>query len=212
MLKCHDVTTAWTPLKWNITTTDRCVTFQKSEDLIYTAAEAWNHGSDSLVFINKRPPLKGRDHFLSTVLSLLELCLTAYFCRSVVTRMVKLNFCACFCSMFISLKLAALVQESKFIDWLIDKLKLNISIYCIHIISVALIRCMFTSCTSVVWDAINVTQYTSTQSFFFILKQGYMFRLKVSHLQTLTTFSLPDALPTLRSHCVYNGGIRLVKT
>ena len=44
-------------------------------------------------------------------------------------------------------------------------------------------------------NLINVTQYTSTQSFF-ILKQGYMFRLKVSHLQALTTFSLPDALPT----------------
>ena len=39
-----------------------------------------------------------------------------------------------------------------------------------------------------------------------------MFRLKVSHLQTLTTFSLPDALPTLGSHSVYNCGIHLVKT
>ena len=47
---------------------------------------------------------------------------------------------------------------------------------------------------------------------FFILKQGYMFRLKVSHLQGLTTFSLPDALPTLGSHSVYNCGIHLVKT
>ena len=37
--------------------------------------------------------------------------------------------------------------------------------------------------------SINVTQYTSAQSFF-ILKQGYMFRLKVSHLQALTTFSV----------------------
>ena len=27
-----------------------------------------------------------------------------------------------------------------------------------------------------------------------------MFRLEVSHLQALTTFSLPDALPSLRSH------------
>ena len=34
-----------------------------------------------------------------------------------------------------------------------------------------------------------------------------MFRLEVSHLQTLTTFSLPDALPTLRSHSVYSCGI-----
>ena len=58
---------------------------------------------------------------------------------------------------------------------------------------------------------INVTQYTSAQSFF-ILKQGYMFRLNVSHLQALTTFSLPDALLTLGSHSVYNCGIHLVKT
>jgi len=42
--------------------------------------------------------------------------------------------------------------------------------------------------------------YIST--IFFILKQGYMFRLKVSHLQALTTFSLPGALPTLGSHSV----------
>jgi len=34
-----------------------------------------------------------------------------------------------------------------------------------------------------------------------------MFRLEVSHLQVLTTFSLPDALPTLGSHSVYNCGI-----
>jgi len=39
-----------------------------------------------------------------------------------------------------------------------------------------------------------------------------MFRLKVSHLQALTTLSLPDALPTLESHSVYNCGIHLVKT
>jgi len=39
-----------------------------------------------------------------------------------------------------------------------------------------------------------------------------MFRLKVSLLRTLTTFSLPDALPTLGSHSVYNCGIHLVKT
>jgi len=38
MLKFHDITVR-TPLKLKITTTDRCVTFQKSEDLIYTAAE-----------------------------------------------------------------------------------------------------------------------------------------------------------------------------
>jgi len=30
-----------------------------------------------------------------------------------------------------------------------------------------------------------------------------MFRLKVSHLQALTTFSLLDALPNLGSHSVY---------
>jgi len=61
------------------------------------------------------------------------------------------------------------------------------------------------------YNSINVTQYTSAQSFF-IIKQGYMFRLKVSHLQALTTFSLPDALPTLGSHSVYNCGMHLVKT
>ena len=37
-------------------------------------------------------------------------------------------------------------------------------------------------------NSINITQYTSAQSVF--LKQGYMFRLKVSHLQALTTFSV----------------------
>ena len=53
---------------------------------------------------------------------------------------------------------------------------------------------------------INVTQiYVSTICF--ILKQGYMFRLEVSHLQAPTTFSLPDALPTLGSHSVYICGI-----
>ena len=46
--------------------------------------------------------------------------------------------------------------------------------------------------------------YVST--IYFILKQGYMFRLEVSHLQALTTFSLPDALPTLGSHSVYSCG------
>jgi hypothetical protein len=55
---------------------------------------------------------------------------------------------------------------------------------------------------------INVTQiYVST--IYFILKQGYMFRLKVSHLQVPTTFSLPDALLTLASHSVYICGIHL---
>ena len=60
-------------------------------------------------------------------------------------------------------------------------------------------------------NSINVTKiYVST--IYFILKQGYMFRLKVSHLQALTTFSLPDALPTLGSHSVYFCGIHLIKT
>ena len=36
-----------------------------------------------------------------------------------------------------------------------------------------------------------------------------MFRLKVSHLQAPTTFSLPDALPTLGSHTVYSCGIHI---
>ena len=34
-----------------------------------------------------------------------------------------------------------------------------------------------------------------------------MFRLEVSHLQAPTTFSLPDALPTLGSRSVYICGI-----
>ena len=55
-------------------------------------------------------------------------------------------------------------------------------------------------------NSINVTQiYVST--IHFILKQGYVFRLEVSHLQAPTTFSLPDALPTLGSHSVYICGI-----
>ena len=64
---------------------------------------------------------------------------------------------------------------------------------------------------SIISYSINVTQYMSTQSFF-ILKKGYVFRLKVSHLQAHKTFSLPDALPTLGSHSVYSCGIYLVKT
>ena len=60
-------------------------------------------------------------------------------------------------------------------------------------------------------NSVNVTQYMSAQSFF-ILKQGYMFRLKVTHLKALATFSLPDVLTTLGSHSVYNCGIHLVKT
>jgi len=63
-------------------------------------------------------------------------------------------------------------------------------------------------------NSINVTQDTSAQSFLFLSKAFcfYMFKLKVSHLQALTTFSLPDALPTLGSHSVYKCGIHLVKT
>ena len=46
-------------------------------------------------------------------------------------------------------------------------------------------------------NSINVTQiYVST--IYFILKQGYMLRLEVGHLQAPTTFSLPDVLPTNR--------------
>ena len=36
------------------------------------------------------------------------------------------------------------------------------------------------------YDTVSVTQHKSAQSLF-ILKPGYMFRLKVSHLQALTT-------------------------
>ena len=58
------------------------------------------------------------------------------------------------------------------------------------------------------YTCINVTQiYVSTVHF--IRKQGYMFRLKLSHLQAPTTFSSPDALPTLGSHSVYSCGIQL---
>jgi len=39
-------------------------------------------------------------------------------------------------------------------------------------------------------NSINVTQYMSAQPFLVLIKQGYMFRLKVSHLQALTTFSV----------------------
>jgi len=38
-----------------------------------------------------------------------------------------------------------------------------------------------------------------------------MFRLKASHLQTYTTGMLPDALPNLGSHSVYNCRIHLIK-
>jgi len=54
------------------------------------------------------------------------------------------------------------------------------------------------------------TVYVS--AIYFILKQGYMFRLEVSHLQDPKTFSLPDALPTFESHSVYSCGIHLVKS
>ena len=55
----------------------------------------------------------------------------------------------------------------------------------------------------------------SVSTIFFILKQykqGYMFRLKVSHLQAYTIFSLPDAFSTLGSHSVYNCGTHLIET
>jgi len=42
---------------------------------------------------------------------------------------------------------------------------------------------------------IQLTLPSLRQHNLFILKQGYMFRQKVSHLQALTTFLLPDALP-----------------
>jgi hypothetical protein len=35
------------PECWQLTTNKRCVTFQKSEDLIYTTVEAWNHSTYS---------------------------------------------------------------------------------------------------------------------------------------------------------------------
>jgi len=38
-----------------------------------------------------------------------------------------------------------------------------------------------------------------------------MFRLNVSHLQAYTTVMLPEALPTLGSHSVYNCGVHLIK-
>ena len=39
-----------------------------------------------------------------------------------------------------------------------------------------------------------------------------MFRLNVSHSQAYIIFSLPDTLPTLGSHSVYNFGTYLIKT
>ena len=51
----------------------------------------------------------------------------------------------------------------------------------------------------------NYTVHVST--IYLILKQGYLLRLEVSHLQALTTFSFPHALPNLGSHSVYNCGI-----
>jgi len=53
--------------------------------------------------------------------------------------------------------------------------------------------------------SIQCTVYSIRQNSFFILKhykQGYMFRLKVSHLQAYTIFSLPDVLSSLGSHSV----------
>ena len=38
-----------------------------------------------------------------------------------------------------------------------------------------------------------------------------MFRLKASHPQVYTTVMLPDALPTLGSHSVYNCKVHLIK-
>jgi len=62
---------------------------------------------------------------------------------------------------------------------------------------------------------IQLTLYSIRQHNFLILKhykQGYMFRLNVSHLQAHKIFSLPDALPTLGPHSVYNFGTQLIKT
>jgi len=55
---------------------------------------------------------------------------------------------------------------------------------------------------------VSVTQIY-VRTIYFILKQGYMFRLEVSHLQAPTTFLLPDVLPSLGSHSVYIRGIHL---
>ena len=60
--------------------------------------------------------------------------------------------------------------------------------------------------------AIQLTLHSICQQILFILHQGYMFRLNISHLQALTTFSLSDALSTLGSQSVYSCGIDLVKT
>ena len=69
--------------------------------------------------------------------------------------------------------------------------------------------CIITATDIIKIQTLNVTQiYLST--IYFILKQGYMFRLEVSHLQPPTTFSLPDALPTLGSHSVYICGIHFI--
>jgi len=62
---------------------------------------------------------------------------------------------------------------------------------------------------------IQLTLYSILQQNIFFLKhykQGYMFRLKVSHLQAHTTFSLQDVSPALGSHSVYNCGAHQIKT
>jgi len=58
------------------------------------------------------------------------------------------------------------------------------------------------------YNTVNVTQYTSAQSFFFLSK-ATCFEQKSVIFRTLQHFPLPDALPTLGSHIVYNCGINL---
>jgi len=62
---------------------------------------------------------------------------------------------------------------------------------------------MYDSCQHFFVGLFICKYYTNIcQHNLFILEQGYMFRLDVSHLQA-STLTLPDALSTLGSHSVY---------
>jgi len=57
----------------------------------------------------------------------------------------------------------------------------------------------------------SYTVYAST-IFFFFLNKATCFDQNLVIFRPLQHFPLPDALPTLGSHSVYNCGIHLVKT
>jgi len=47
---------------------------------------------------------------------------------------------------------------------------------------------------------LTLHRYTSAQFILFLIKQGYIFRLEVSHLKVPKTFSLPDVLSNGQSN------------